>query len=91
MANAFEYFWLIRGMRRANALQQSCFECGGLVEFLTFQNAQGGTDDLRFIGITSGAEEPFDQVAEAGWQRNRHKVKIPSRTGFVEPRLARAG
>lgn len=70
MANAFEHVLLVGGMRRANALQQGGLKGGGLVELLTFQDAQGGTDDLRFIGKTSGAEESFDQVAETGWPRS---------------------
>ena len=49
-------------MRGNNAFQNGSFEGRRFVEFLPFEDAQRLTDDISFVGITTGVDETIHKL-----------------------------
>lgn len=76
LADAIHDRGVIGLMRGINALQDSGFEGGRFVEFLPFKHSQGLTDDIGFVGITTGMDESIHELVEFGRQRDCHGETI---------------
>ena len=74
-------------MRRVNAFEDGCFQCGRFVELLPFENAQGLTDHIAFVGITTGVDETVHKLVQRGRKGDCHgetivRSRILSRSGL---------
>ena len=64
-------------MWRTDALQQRRLKRAGFIELLMLKDAKSFTNNLAFIGIPSGVNEPFDDLSERKGKGNGHEIKLP--------------
>ena len=74
-------------MRRMNTFEDGRFQCGRFVELLPFENAQGFTDDIAFVGVTTGVDKTIHKLIQRGRKGNCHekilaRSQILSRSGL---------
>jgi hypothetical protein len=49
-------------MQGSNAFEYGRFQCGRFIELLPFKHAQGLTDHIAFVGITTGVNETVNKL-----------------------------
>ena len=64
MADAIHHTGIIGLMRGRDAFENRRFEGGRFIELLPFEHAQSFTNDIPFVGITTGVNEPIHKLVQ---------------------------
>ena len=87
MADAIHDRGIIGLMRRSYAFQNGRFEGRRFVELLPFKHTQGFTDNIAFVGITTGVDETIHKLVQGGRKGDGHgriiaRSRVLSRPGL---------
>jgi hypothetical protein len=66
-------------MRRADSFKDRCLKGRRLIELLPFQDAERLPDDLAFVRVTPGVDEPVHKLVQRRRKGDGHAGKIAFR------------